>query len=167
MENSTYNFHAVPDSLMDVPFKQSDNKNGGALFIGECACLCAQIEQKGFPTKKIINGEEAIKWLKEKHFKTIIPPDLIIINTVITGLRPFDFVKSLNAVHYLRNVPVIFISSSFSAEERDQAIHVGASDYFTIDIKPEDLIQRMTFLTRLKELNESMDIESDQGTSNK
>lgn len=140
---------------------QITEKNGIALFIGECASLCKQIKEKGFKTDELTTGAEALKWLKGKDFKSISPPDLIVINTVIPGLRPFDFIKSLNAINFLRNVPVIFISNLYCPEERDQAIHVGASDYFTIDITPEDLIQRMTFLTRLKELNESID-ENDE-----
>ncbi len=157
MENSTYSLHAFPLPIDSPAITPEISRANYTLFIGECGNLCREIEHKGLKSEKLETGADALKWLKEKHFRHTSSPNLIVINTRIDGLRPFDFVKSLATIKFLRNVPVIFISCEFSAEERDLAIRVGASDYFTKDINPEDFIQRLTFLARLKELNESTD----------
>ncbi len=159
MENSTYSLHAFPLIADHSEEEQVATTSNYYLFIGECNQLCAELAQRGYHCEKLNSGPEALKWLKEKHFRQSQEPSLIVINTKIDGLRPFDFVKSLGTIQFLRNVPVIFISEEFSAEERDHAIRVGASDYFTAEITPEDLVQRMSFLTRLKELNESTDVD--------
>lgn len=153
MENSTYSL--TPIAIGNQAERTVSKDPGYVLFIGECGELCREIGYRGFQSVSLESGADALKWLKEKHFRNSHSPNLIVINTRISGLRPFDYVKSISSIQFLRDVPVIFISDQFSNEERDHAIRVGASDYFNKDINPDDFIQRLGFLTRLKEMNES------------
>ncbi len=146
----TYNFHGAHEgSSKDM----LQTKKAFVLFVGECNGLSEQLDEANYLTHCIHSGKEAIIWLKEKHFRYSPLPNILICNTMIEGIKSFEYIRSLKNTPYLKDIPVIFFTDSYSDKERDEAIQVGANDYFATNIHIDDLCFRIDFLARLQELN--------------
>ncbi len=153
-KNFTYNFNNI-DGAAGFPTSEDvrRTRKSFVLFVGECNDLSAKLDEANYLTHCMSNGKDAIKWLKDKHFRYSPLPNVIICNTDIQGVKTFEYVKSLKNTGYLKDLPVIFLTSDYSIKERDEAIRVGADDYFTSSIHVDDLCFRIDFLTRLQELS--------------
>jgi len=150
----THHFHGIKVEK-EAGLSENDNRHDHPfiLFIGPCHDFSERLESFDYKTHCIESAKEAIKWLKDKHFKYSPLPNLIICNTVIDGISSFEYIRSLKKTPYLKDLPVIFLTNSHSEEERDEAIGAGANDYFTSSIHMDDLRLRIDFLIRLLELN--------------
>lgn len=153
-ENYTYHFHGLSVETGGYRYELTSDYKGFVLFIGDFDGLTTSMSALNYLTHCISTGKEAIKWLKDKHFRYGSLPNVIIIQTEIDELRSFDFIRALKGIGYLSHIPVIFISEHPSKEERDEAIRVGADDYFINTVQPADLDFRIDFLTRLQELEQ-------------
>ena len=161
----TYNFEGFHRSSSQEALQRYSSTKSFILFVGECSDLSGQLEKANYLTHCIHSGKEAIRWLKDKHFRYSPLPNVIVCNTLIEGIKSFEYVKSLKNTVYLKDIPVIFLTNNYSVNERDEAIKVGASDYFTSSIHIDDLCFRIDFLARLKEL--SMDNSDEVGKESK
>ena len=88
---------------------------------------------------KALSGEEALKIAIAKDI------DLVILDIQMPGMNGFEVAKFLKSNHKTKNIPIIFLTAAFKAEEFvKQGFEVGAIDYFT---KP---IEKYQFLNRIK-----------------
>ncbi|MEJ2006150.1 MAG: sugar transferase, partial [Cyclobacteriaceae bacterium] len=149
----TYNFHGLHGEGTFPGREQIMTKKAFVLFVGECNGLAEKLDDSNYLTHCIHTGREAIIWLKEKHFRYSPLPNIIICNTTIEEIKSFEYIRSLKNTPYLKDIPVIFFTNNYSDSERDEAIKVGANDYFTSNIHIDDLCFRIDFLARLQELN--------------
>jgi putative two-component system response regulator len=69
------------------------------------------------------------KCLREK-------PDLILLDIMMPGISGFDVCGKLKALPETRSIPILFITSLSSPEDRKRGFAVGAADYIT---KPLDM----------------------------
>lgn len=85
---------------------------------------------EGFDVVTAENGEEALTRIHEEK------PDLIIADVVMPIMDGFTLRKILSQDPALRDIPVIFISSSLNPDYRVKGLKLGAVDYIG---KPFDL----------------------------
>jgi serine phosphatase RsbU (regulator of sigma subunit) len=88
-------------------------------------------------------------------------PDLILLDVLMPDMNGFDVYERLNARGDRPHVPVIFLSALDEAADKIAGLGLGAVDYVTKPIQPEEVLARVeNHLTRLyleRELRRSRD----------
>lgn len=70
-------------------------------------------------------------------------PDLILLDVRMPRLDGFSTCRLLKADPAARDIPVIFISSAFSPEERIEGLTIGAVDYIAKPFIAEEVLARV------------------------
>lgn len=70
-------------------------------------------------------------------------PDLLLLDVNLPGMDGFAFCRELKADPALRTIPVIFISSRESIEERICGYDAGGMDYIVKPFEPEELARKV------------------------
>jgi putative two-component system response regulator len=84
---------------------------------------------------KANSGEDALRCLLAKEFS----PDLIMLDIVMPQMDGWEVFKRIREINFLKNVPIVFLTSADGEKEKKRARALGAVDYIT---KPYN----MTFL---------------------
>lgn len=101
-----------------------------------------QMVKDGFDVVTAENGDEAIKRIQEER------PDLIISDVVMPVMDGFTLLKILSQDPALRDIPIIFLSSSDNPEYRVQGLKLGAVDYIGKPFDLEELSLKVSALLR-------------------
>ncbi|MBA3697408.1 MAG: response regulator [Planctomycetes bacterium] len=96
-------------------------------------CLCAgdhaRVELFHAP-----NAFQATQYLARHHpFEDVPVPDLVLLDLMLPGFNGFDVLHALRERAILVQIPVIVLTSSIYASDRDRALALGATEYV---IKP-------------------------------
>jgi CheY-like chemotaxis protein len=83
------------------------------------------------------NGEDAIRKATEEH------PDLILLDLVMPDKNGYEVCAAVRAVPMLRAVPIILLTGTFEAFDRDRAVQVGANDFITKPFESQQLISKV------------------------
>ena len=68
-------------------------------------------------------------------------PKLILMNVKMPDMTGFEVISALRWIEETKKIPVIFITSLDSSEERDKGFELGAVDYIFKDAA-EDIIKK-------------------------
>jgi CheY-like chemotaxis protein len=83
------------------------------------------------------NGEDAIRKATEER------PDLILLDLVMPDKNGYEVCAAVRAVPILRAVPIILLTGTFEAFDRDRAVQVGANDFITKPFESQQLISKV------------------------
>lgn len=70
-------------------------------------------------------------------------PKLIVLDLYMPGMDGFSVCRLLKEDPATREIPVIFLSSSISVEERIEGLELGGVDFVTKPCSPEELLARI------------------------
>jgi len=84
--------------------------------------LCIKLENEGFQTTSVENGEDAIKLIDTRMF------DLAIIDLVTPRIDGFGVLKHLHSVN--KDMPAFVVSNLSQKEDMKEALSMGANKYF-------------------------------------
>ncbi|MCI1778640.1 MAG: response regulator transcription factor [Bacteroidales bacterium] len=84
------------------------------------------------------NPVEAIAWLNDGNM-----PDLIISDIRMPLMSGAEFLKFLKNNEFLKEIPVILLSSEDSTSERIKLLEQGASDYIVKPFNPLEIKVRV------------------------
>jgi DNA-binding NtrC family response regulator len=90
--------------------------------------LSTFLEDIGYETHALADGESAINWLREEK------PDLILLDVRMPGMSGLDVLK--NSRQLYPEMPVIMISGYADEDLAREALQEGAYDFF---LKPFEL----------------------------
>jgi CheY-like chemotaxis protein len=82
-------------------------------------------------------GEEAIRKAKE------VQPDLILLDLVMPDKNGYEVCTALRAEPMLRAVPIIMLTGTFEAFDKEQGLRAGANDFLTKPFESQALISRV------------------------
>jgi len=96
--------------------------------------LTKELKSAGYEVVEAANGVEALKIIE-----TSPPPDLITLDIEMPFLNGFETCKRLYNDHYSKHfshkkngrIPVIFITSNDTLEDREKGFELGATDFMT------------------------------------
>ncbi|MCM0081114.1 response regulator [Geomonas sp. Red32] len=71
-------------------------------------------------------------------------PDLILLDINLPGMNGFDICRQLKGDARTREIPVIFLTSCDSGQEKVQGFEAGADDYLVKPFYPEELVARVS-----------------------
>jgi PAS domain S-box-containing protein len=71
------------------------------------------------------------------------PPDLIVLDLHLPGIDGLEVCRQLKMSAETRDIPVIFISGSTEYAQRVEALSIGAVDFVTKPLQPEELVVRV------------------------
>ncbi len=102
--------------------------------------LKAYLEAKGFNVKLFVNGEEALKaYLKE-------PFEFCILDVMMPIKDGFALAKDIRKID--KNVPILFLTAKNMQEDIIEGFKIGADDYLTKPFSMEELMLRITAISR-------------------
>ncbi len=83
------------------------------------------------------SGEEAIRKAKE------VKPDLVLLDLVMPDQNGYEVCAALRADLGLRTVPIILLTGTFEAFDKEQGIRAGANDFVTKPFESQVLIGKV------------------------
>jgi len=112
-----------------------DDENLGAL-------LSTYLNSKGFQTKWVKNGEEAISYYHS--FNNAI--DFIILDVMMPEKDGFSVAKEIRLTD--KKTPILFLTAKSMKDDKLKGFEVGADDYLTKPFAMEELIARIQAIMR-------------------
>ena len=120
-----------------------ENLTGGVILIVDdtptnLRVLCDFLTDSGFEVLVAVDGESAIA-------QTIYAqPNLILLDVLMPGIDGFETCRQLKANPSTQAIPVIFMTALGETVDKVRGFQVGAVDYVTKPIQPEEVLARIT-----------------------
>ena len=99
------------------------------------------LKKNNYNVTEVANGEQAVSAMRAQRFDLVI---LDITMPIMSGLEACQVIKSDPV---LKDVPIVLLTASVSAEERAKSVEIGVSGYITKPFSPKDLIDKIARLT--------------------
>jgi putative two-component system response regulator len=91
---------------------------------------------------KAHSGEEALDYLTAIEFI----PDLILLDIIMPGMSGWEVFKRIKETSFLKDIPIIFVTSLDNDETKERARKLGAADYIT---KPYNMTELLNSIKRV------------------
>ncbi len=108
------------------------------------------LEDSGLTILVSLNGESGVKRAKYAS------PDIILLDVLMPGIDGFETCDRLKADQQTQDIPVIFMTALSSTEDKLKGFEVGAVDYVTKPIQPEEVLARITTHLRIQALTKEL-----------
>jgi len=93
---------------------------------------------KGFATKRVNNGEDALAEVQEYK------PDLILLDVMMPKISGFDVADILHNTIETKEIPIIMLSALGAKEDRDRATASGVVYYYVkTEIDTESIAKKI------------------------
>jgi DNA-binding response OmpR family regulator len=112
-----------------------DDENLGSL-------LTTFLNSKGYQTKWVKNGEEAISYYRSFHNAL----DFIILDVMMPEKDGFSVAKEIRLTD--KKTPILFLTAKSMKDDKLKGFEVGADDYLTKPFAMEELIARIQAILR-------------------
>ncbi|HEY9709261.1 MAG TPA: adenylate/guanylate cyclase domain-containing protein [Oculatellaceae cyanobacterium] len=119
------------------------NPVGGVILIVDdtptnLRMLCDFLTDSGFEVLVAIDGESAIAQALYAQ------PNLILLDVLMPGIDGFETCRRLKANSSTQAIPVIFMTALSETVDKVRGFQVGAVDYVTKPLQPEEVLARIT-----------------------
>lgn len=93
---------------------------------------------ENYETIEAIDGEEAIKMIKEKK------PDLILLDLILPKANGFEVLEKIKEDAVTSQIPVIILSNLGQKDDVEKGLKLGAVDYLIkAHFTPNEIIQKI------------------------
>lgn len=96
------------------------------------------------------NGSVAMAFLETEE------PHLIVTDINMPIMDGFNLLKNVRNNSRIGKTPVIVVTSDIAVETRDKAIRMGADDFFTTPVEPQDFLPRVSRLVGVRPKSPSL-----------
>jgi len=104
--------------------------------------LSYNLAKEGFEVSSALDGEEALKKIREGVF------DLIILDLMLPGLQGVELCRILRNDSKTKDLSVIMLTAKGEEVDRILGLETGADDYITKPFSPRELIARIKAVLR-------------------
>jgi CheY-like chemotaxis protein len=85
------------------------------------------------------SGNEALQWLSENTNGQMNPVDLIFLDINMPGLDGFEFLSHLRSLKKLKELPVVFLTTSDNVRDKDKARDMKVWGYINKPLSREKI----------------------------
>lgn len=114
------------------------------------AVLFDFLRSHGFKTLVAESGSHALAEL------TAIAPDLILLDVMMPGLDGFETCRRIRADPKFADVPVFFMTALHDPVDKVRGLQLGAADYITKPIFPDEVLARIRVHLDLRDRNREL-----------
>jgi putative two-component system response regulator len=90
--------------------------------------------QDEYEVHKAKSGQEALDNIINNKFI----PNIILLDLVMPNMTGWEIFKKLRQIDSLKNVPIVFVTSTAEKEEKNKAFKMGIADYI---LKPFNMTE--------------------------
>ena len=102
--------------------------------------LEVSLRNAGYIVTTAADGNDALAKLE------LSPPDLVITDTRLPGMDGYALVRKMKDTPEWASIPVVFLTSQRSIEDKIRGLELGVEDYLTKPIFVRDLLARVNLL---------------------
>jgi DNA-binding response OmpR family regulator len=102
-----------------------------------CSLLRMALGRAGYEPVETYAGDAALSYLADNAV------DLILLDVMMADVNGFDVLRKIKADPDLDDIPVIFLTARVDAISQKTGMDIGAVEYLTKPITPEDLLARV------------------------
>lgn len=104
--------------------------------------IAPELKKAGYDLKYVRTGKKGLDTIPAYN------PDMLIVDLRLPDIDGFEIVKRLRSDPDYNHIPVIFITTQNSLENKLKAFDLGADDYLVKPFQPEELVARLGILAR-------------------
>lgn len=116
--------------------------------------LFTLLDEAGFEVLVSQDGENAIMAAVTAR------PDMILLDVLMSGMDGFETCQRLKACPETRDIPVIFMTALTKTIDKVKGFELGAVDYITKPIEPEEVLVRVKTHLMLQQLQRDLQIKN-------
>jgi signal transduction histidine kinase len=113
--------------------------------------IVESLEDHGFRVVVAQRGEEALQRAD------YVQPDLVLLDVMMPGLDGFEICRRLKAQQSTHDIPVIFMTSLASVEDKVTGFAAGGIDYVTKPLQVEEVRARVNTHLSLRAMQKEME----------
>ena len=83
------------------------------------------------------NGEKALKIINTS------PPDLVLLDVMMPEMDGYQVCQTMKNIPATATIPIIFVSAINEPNEKKKALALGAVDYITKPVTPEEVLNKV------------------------
>jgi signal transduction histidine kinase len=121
--------------------------------------IVESLEGHGYRIVVATRGEEALKRA------SYVQPDLVLLDVMMPDLNGFEICRRLKAQPGTRDIPVIFMTSLASVDDKVTGFSVGAVDYVTKPLHVEEVRARVDTHLSLRAMQKELERQTAQLTA--
>lgn len=125
-----------------------DNPNNLAVIVD-------YLEESGLNILVSQDGESSLK--RAKYAK----PGIILLDVLMPGIDGYETCRRLKQEPVTKDIPVIFMTALSSTDDKVKGFEVGAVDYVTKPIQPEEVLARIKLHLQLRFMNQTLAKQND------
>lgn len=110
----------------------------------------------GYEVVAAASGAEALEKVE------IEQPDLVLLDIIMPGMNGYEVCRTLRKNPATEILPVVMVTSLDPAEERINGLEAGADDFLAKPVDEQELLVRIRSLLRIKELYDTVQVQSAQ-----
>ncbi|MCB0213694.1 MAG: response regulator, partial [Anaerolineae bacterium] len=110
----------------------------------------------GFGIRIARSGESALQRVEYDR------PDVILLDVLLPGMDGFETCRHLKAEPTTEDIPIIFMTSLTSTEDKVKGFEAGAVDYVTKPLHQEEVLARIKTHLRLRDLTLNLEKKNRQ-----
>ena len=118
--------------------------------------LVAFLEAYGFGLRIARSGESALRRVGYDA------PSLILLDVLLPGIDGFETCRQLKADPATRDIPIIFMTSLASAEDKVRGFEAGGVDYVTKPLQRDEVLARITTHLRQRVQTQTLQAQNRQ-----
>jgi signal transduction histidine kinase len=118
--------------------------------------IVESLESHGFRVVVAQDGEEA---LQRANY---VQPDLVLLDVMLPGLNGFEICRRLKAQPATHDIPVIFMTSLASVEDKVTGFAAGGVDYVTKPLQVEEVRARVNTHLSLRAMQKELEKQNAQ-----
>jgi len=118
--------------------------------------LSSILHSQGYELYTAENGRQALEVLKQQKYKL----DLLLLDIMMPEMDGYEVCAYLKSQAQMRHIPVMFISTLDSVEDKVKAFKVGAADYIPRPFQSEEVLMRVRNQLMLRSLQRQLKISN-------
>ncbi len=124
--------------------------------IPTCVAFKHRLEKNGYNVLMAHDGVSGAKSAMENL------PDLILLDKEMPEMHGFKVSRTLRDHHETKGIPILMISAEDDTQEKIMGLEMGADDFISKRISPEELQSKIKAFLRIKDLQDQLKNESDK-----